>query len=71
VERRTQAWIVALLLGAPLLAGAVSLYNRPLDRTPVARLQEGAALLAAGRLDTRIDVDTPDEFGALAGSSTP
>jgi two-component system NtrC family sensor kinase len=33
---------------------------------PVARLQEGAARLAAGRLDTRIDVDTPDEFGDLA-----
>jgi signal transduction histidine kinase len=33
---------------------------------PVARLHEGAARLAAGRLDTRIDVTSPDEFGALA-----
>jgi signal transduction histidine kinase len=66
VERRTQAWILALLLGAPLLAGAVSLYIGRSIARPIARLQEGAARLAAGRLDTRIDVDTPDEFGALA-----
>ena len=66
VERRTKAWIVALLLGAPLLGGAVSLYIGRSIARPIARLQEGAARLAAGRLDTRIDVDTPDEFGALA-----
>jgi len=66
VERRTKAWIVALLLGAPLVAGAVSLYIGRSIARPIARLQEGAARLAAGRLDTRIDVDTPDEFGALA-----
>ena len=33
---------------------------------PVARLQAGAARLAGGDLDTRIEIDTPDEFGALA-----
>ena len=66
VEHRTFTWIVALLLGAPLLAGAVSLYIGRSIARPIARLQEGAASLAAGRLDTRIDVDTPDEFGALA-----
>ena len=66
VERRTKAWIVALLLGAPLLGGAVSLYIGRSIARPIARLQEGAARLAAGRLDTRIEVDTPDEFGALA-----
>jgi signal transduction histidine kinase len=66
VERRTSRSILALLLGAPLLAGAVSLaIGRSIAR-PVSRLQEGAARLAAGRLDTRIDVDTPDEFGDLA-----
>ncbi|HET8724533.1 MAG TPA: ATP-binding protein [Anaeromyxobacteraceae bacterium] len=66
VERRTKSWIVALLLGAPLLAGAVSLaIGRSIAR-PLARLQAGAARLAAGRLDTRIDVQSPDEFGALA-----
>ena len=66
VERRTKGWIVALLLGAPLVAGAVSLYIGRSIARPIARLQEGAARLAAGRLDTHIDVDTPDEFGALA-----
>jgi two-component system, NtrC family, sensor kinase len=66
VERRTKSWMVALLLGAPLLAGAVSLYIGRSIARPIAKLQAGAARLAAGRLDTRIDVDTPDEFGALA-----
>jgi two-component system NtrC family sensor kinase len=65
VERRTSAWIWALLLGAPILAGAVSLFIGGSIARPIARLQEGAARLAAGRLDTRIDVATPDEFGAL------
>ena len=66
VEHRTSAWIWALLLGAPVLAGAVSLYIGRSIARPIGRLQEGAARLAAGRLDTRIDVDSPDEFGALA-----
>jgi len=66
VERRTSAWIWALLLGAPFLAGAVSLYIGRSIARPIGLLQEGAARLAAGRLDTRIEVDTPDEFGALA-----
>ncbi|HQR30970.1 MAG TPA: HAMP domain-containing protein, partial [Anaeromyxobacteraceae bacterium] len=66
VERRTTAWIVALLLGAPLLAGAVSLYIGRTIARPVARLQAGAARLAAGNLDTRIEVDGPAEFGAVA-----
>jgi signal transduction histidine kinase len=66
VEHRTSGWIWALLLGAPVLAGTVSLYIGRSIARPIARLQEGASRLAAGRLDTRIDVDTPDEFGALA-----
>jgi signal transduction histidine kinase len=66
VERRTTGWIVALLLGAPLLAGAVSLYIGRTIARPVARLRAGAARLAAGNLDTRIEVDGPAEFGALA-----
>ncbi len=66
VERRTYRWIVALLLGAPLLAAAVSLaIGRSIAR-PMARLEAGAARLAAGDLETRIDITTPDEFGALA-----
>ena len=65
MERRA-AWILVLLLGAPLLAGGVGLSIYRSVARPVARLQEGAARLAAGDLDTRIEIDTPDEFGALA-----
>jgi signal transduction histidine kinase len=66
VERRTFRWLVALLVGAPILAAAVSLYIGRSIARPVATLQEGARRLAAGRLDTRIEIDTPDEFGTLA-----
>ena len=66
VERRTFRWMVALLLGAPLLAAAVALWVGRSIARPVATLREGAARLAAGRLDTRIAIQTPDEFGDLA-----
>ncbi len=66
VQRRTYRWIVALLVGAPLLAAAVSVaIGRSIAR-PLARLQAGAARLAAGDLEAHIDLDRPDEFGALA-----
>jgi two-component system, NtrC family, sensor kinase len=66
VERRTFRWMAALLGGAPLLAAAVGIYIGRSIARPIARLQAGAARLAAGDLDARIEVDTPDEFGALA-----
>jgi signal transduction histidine kinase len=66
VERRTFFWMVALLVGAPLLAAAVTLYVGRSIAGPLGRLREGAARLAAGDLDARIAVDTPDEFGDLA-----
>jgi len=59
-------WTVFFLVGAPLLAAAVGVYVFRSVARPVATLQAGAARLASGDLDTRIDVDTPDEFGALA-----
>jgi two-component system NtrC family sensor kinase len=66
VERRTYRSIVVLLAGAPLLAAAVTLViGRSIGR-PLSRLRTGAERLARGDLDTHIDVDTPDEFGALA-----
>jgi two-component system NtrC family sensor kinase len=66
VERRTYRWILALLVGAPILAAAVSLaIGRSIAR-PLATLQAGAARLAAGDLEAHIDLDRPDEFGALA-----
>jgi two-component system, NtrC family, sensor kinase len=66
VERRTYRWIVALLVGAPLLAAAVSLaIGRSIAR-PLAELQAGTARLAAGDLEAQLALDRRDEFGALA-----
>ena len=66
VEQRAFRWMLVFLLGAPLLAIAVGLWVGRSVAVPVSRLREGAARLAGGDLDTRIDIDTPDEFGALA-----
>jgi len=66
VERRTYGWIVALLVGTPLLAAGVSLYIGRSIATPLGRLRAGAVRLAGGDLDTRIDIASSDEFGALA-----
>jgi signal transduction histidine kinase len=59
-------WTIFFVLFAPLLAIVVGGYVLRSVARPVARLQAGAAGLARGDLDTHIDVDTPDEFGALA-----
>jgi signal transduction histidine kinase len=53
-------------VGAPLLAVLVGAYVVRSVAVPVARLHAGAARLAEGDLDTRIEVDAQDEFGALA-----
>jgi signal transduction histidine kinase len=66
VERRTYRSILALLVAAPLLAAAVTIYVGRSIAGPVGRLSKGAERLAAGDLDTKIDVATQDEFGALA-----
>jgi signal transduction histidine kinase len=66
VERRTSRWMIALLAGGPLLAAGVSLaIGRSIAR-PLGRLGAGAARIASGDLEARIELDTPDEFGALA-----
>jgi signal transduction histidine kinase len=55
-----------LLVGAPILAGVVAFtIGRSIAR-PLGRLREGASRLAAGDLDARIEIDSPDEFGDLA-----
>jgi serine phosphatase RsbU (regulator of sigma subunit)/anti-sigma regulatory factor (Ser/Thr protein kinase) len=59
-------WTVFFMAGAPLLAILVGLYVHRSVAQPVARLQAGAAQIAEGDLDTRIAIDTADEFGALA-----
>jgi len=66
-QRHALRWTVFFTLFAPLLAAGVGGYVHRSVAVPVARLQEGAARIAAGDLDARIDVATPDEFGALAG----
>ncbi|HET8541875.1 MAG TPA: ATP-binding protein [Anaeromyxobacter sp.] len=66
LEAAALRWTAALLLGMPLLvAGIVAHLSRSVTR-PLARLSAGAAAVASGDLDGRIDVDTPDEFGSLA-----
>jgi signal transduction histidine kinase len=59
-------WTLFFLVGAPVLAAAVGAYVFRSVARPVGRLRDGAARVAAGDLDARIDVDTPDEFGDLA-----
>jgi signal transduction histidine kinase len=59
-------WTLFFLVGAPILAAAVGAYVFRSVARPVERLRDGAARVAAGDLDARIDVDTPDEFGDLA-----
>jgi len=67
VERRTRRILVALLVSAPLVAIAVSLLIGRSIAAPVARLQAGAARIAAGDLETRIEVRGAPELEALAG----
>jgi two-component system, NtrC family, sensor kinase len=66
VERAAHRWTLFLLAGAPLLAAGIGLSIYRSVARPVALLQEGAARWAEGRLDVRVEIDTPDEFGALA-----
>jgi two-component system, NtrC family, sensor kinase len=55
-----------LFLGIPLFMALAVLYLSRSVARPLARLGEGAAAVAAGDLDARIELHTPDEFGALA-----
>ena len=66
VVTRTHYWIFALLIGTPALAAVITYsIGRSIAR-PIGKLREGAQRLGSGDLDTRIDVSSPDEFGALA-----
>ncbi len=66
LERAARWWTAFLLLAIPaFVAGAVLYLSRSVAK-PLARLSEAAAAIAGGDLQTRIDIDTPDEFGALA-----
>jgi two-component system NtrC family sensor kinase len=65
-QRRAFRWTVVFTLFAPLLAAGVGFYVHRSVAVPVARLHEGAVRIGRGDLDARIDVASPDEFGALA-----
>ena len=65
-EESIHRWVMVLLIGAPILALAIVLSVGRSIAGPMARLRAGATRLASGDLDTRIDVGTDDEFGALA-----
>jgi signal transduction histidine kinase len=66
LEARVSRWALLFLVGGPLLAIVVGLWVGRSVAVPVSRLRDGAARLAAGDMETRIDIDRPDEFGALA-----
>jgi signal transduction histidine kinase len=66
VERRTRRFLIALLVAAPLVAVGVSIAIGRSIAAPVARLEAGAARIAAGDLDARIEVRGAPELEALA-----
>ena len=61
------SFVLVLLLG---LSMVFLLANAQIRRTtdPLAALDAGTRRVASGDLSTRVEVDTADEFGALAGS---
>jgi signal transduction histidine kinase len=68
IGRRTFAMLVALLVAAPILGLAVSVAIGRSIAAPVAGLQAGAARIAAGDLETRIEVSGAPELEELAGA---
>jgi signal transduction histidine kinase len=66
IERRTRLTLAALLVAAPLVAVGVSVLIGRSIAAPVARLEAGAARIAAGDLDTRIEVRGAPELEELA-----
>jgi two-component system, NtrC family, sensor kinase len=66
LEVAALGWTLILAALAPaLVVGAVIYLSRSVAR-PLSQIAERAALIAGGDLDARIEIDTPDEFGALA-----
>jgi signal transduction histidine kinase len=66
VQQRTLLILVALLVAAPVVAVLVSLAIGRSVTAPVAQLQAGAARIAEGDLDARIEVRGAPELEALA-----
>ncbi len=59
-------WNIFFVVVVPALAVLIGLYVQRSVARPVARLALGAERIAQGDLDARIQIDSPDEFGALA-----
>ncbi len=66
VERTTRLVLAALLAAAPLLAAGVSLAIARSITVPVEQLQAGAARIAEGDLEARIEVRGAPELVSLA-----
>jgi len=66
VQKRTYVWAASLLAAAIAFAILVGLWIVRSVTRPVAALEAGAAKLARGDLDTRIQVYRDDELGRLA-----
>jgi two-component system NtrC family sensor kinase len=69
-DRRLDAsrrqFVGAMLLVALCVGAASAVFIHRVVRVPVGRLTEGARRIAAGDLDSRVDVASRDEIGALA-----
>jgi PAS domain S-box-containing protein len=65
---RSEAWTLALMLAALLLAGLVAFAVRRFIAAPVRQLAEAQARAASGDLGVRANVSTGDEFAELAAS---
>jgi signal transduction histidine kinase len=66
IQRQTLVWAALFLLMAPAFAaGAGIVIGRSVAR-PLTLLKAGAERIGAGDLDTRIDIESADEFGSLA-----
>ncbi|OGR00497.1 MAG: hypothetical protein A2284_19015 [Deltaproteobacteria bacterium RIFOXYA12_FULL_61_11] len=66
IQRRALTWAILFLLIAPALAAVAGIVIGRSVARPIARLKAGAERIGAGDLDTRIEIESLDEFGALA-----
>ena len=66
VQHATVRWTLAFLIGATLTAAVIGSFLGRSVIGPLKTLGAGAARVAQGDLDTRIELDSSDEFGALA-----
>ncbi|MBI4511378.1 MAG: HAMP domain-containing protein [Deltaproteobacteria bacterium] len=67
LQQRALVWTILFLMVAPTLAAGAGIVIGRSVADPVAKLRSGAERIAGGDLDTRIEIESQDEFGALAG----